>query len=312
MTVKFGVVMDPIESIKPAKDTTLAMLLAAQNRGWQLHYMTQTDLYKTGDDARCNAATLQVKDDHADWFEKGAPRDMALAELDVIFMRVDPPVDARYVYTTMLLECAERAGTLVVNRPSALRDCNEKLFATEFAGFCPPVLVSSNARQLHEFHQQHGDVILKPLDGMGGASIFRLAANDPNVNVVIETLTDHGSQLTMAQRFLPEISQGDKRILLINGEPVPHMLARIPTGGETRGNLAAGGRGEARPLGEREREIAEAIAPTLVQRGIIFAGIDIIGDYLTEINVTSPTCIRELDAQCGLDIAGDLMDAVET
>ncbi|MBT8150510.1 MAG: glutathione synthase [Gammaproteobacteria bacterium] len=311
MSIKFGVVMDPIESINPKKDSTLAMLLAAQKRGWQLYYFTQTDLYKRGSEVRGVATTIKVQDDPANWFTFGEQCDLPLTELDVIFMRADPPVDARYIYTTMLLESAEREGSLVVNRPAALRDCNEKLFATEFAECCPPLLVSSDAVQLREFHKVQGDVILKPLDGMGGASIFRLPANDPNVNVVIEILTEHGSQLTMAQRFLPEIRDGDKRVLLIDGRPVEHMLARLPSGGETRGNLAAGGRGVARPLGKREREIAEAVAPSLVQRGIVFAGIDIIGDYLTEINVTSPTCIRELDAQCGLDIGGELMDAVQ-
>ncbi|MGB5325931.1 MAG: glutathione synthase [Pseudomonadales bacterium] len=310
MRIKLGVVMDPIESINPKKDSTLAMMLAAQRRDWQLHYFTTHDLYKSGDSVRGMATELTVQDSQTQWHTFGERSDIELAELDVILMRVDPPVDSRYVYTTMLLETAAQAGTLVVNRPQALRDCNEKIFATDFADCCPPVLISADAKKLREFHRQQGDIILKPLDGMGGASIFHLRADDANFSVIVETLTEHGRSLAMAQRFLPEIADGDKRVLLINGEAVPYMLARLPASGETRGNLAAGGRGEARPLGERERQICARVAPALVNRGIVFAGIDIIGDYLTEINVTSPTCIRELDAQCGLDIGGDLLEVI--
>lgn len=309
--VKLGVIMDPIESINPKKDSSLAILLAAQRSGWQLVYFTQSDLYKSGDCARGHATGLEVIDDSKSWFRLGKRSDIDLADLDVLLMRVDPPVDAQYIYTTMLLESAERRGALVVNRPQALRDCNEKIFATEFADCCPPLLISSNAADLRDFHREQGDIILKPLDGMGGASIFRARPDDPNFNVIVETLTAHGQRSAMAQRFLPEIADGDKRVLLVSGVPMPHMLARLPAAGETRGNLAAGGRGEARPLGEREKQISERVAPELIRRGIVFAGIDIIGDYLTEINITSPTCIRELDAQCGLDIGGELMQAIQ-
>jgi glutathione synthase len=254
---------------------------------------------------------LKVFDDPAHWFELGEPRTAPLDELQVVLMRKDPPFDMEYVYATYLLEQAEARGSLVVNRPASLRDANEKLYTAWFSDCTPPTLVSRFANDFKEFLAEHGDVIVKPLGGMGGTSIFRVRAGDPNTNVIIETLTQNGSEYAMAQRFIPEISAGDKRILVIDGEPVPYVLARIPAAGETRGNLAAGGSGVGQPISERDREIAAAVAPRLREAGILFAGLDVIGDWLTEINVTSPTCIRELDAQFGLNIAGDLFDAIE-
>lgn len=310
MTVKLGIVMDPIANIKPVKDSSFAMLLAAQQRGWSLHYMTPADLYAL--EGRCHARSqsLSVRDDEADWFTLGEAIDGPLDELDVVLMRVDPPFDMDYIYVTYLLELAEARDTLIVNKPATLRDWNEKLATAWFPELCPPTLVSADQSRLKAFVQQHNDVIVKPLDGMGGASIFRLRPDDANINVVLETLTDHGRRQSMAQRYIPEISEGDKRVLLVDGEPVPFALARIPQGDETRGNLAAGGKGVAVPLSDRDREICATVAPALRQRGLLFVGLDVIGDHLTEINITSPTCIRELDRDCGLDIGGQLMDAI--
>jgi len=310
MRLKLGVVMDPIGSIKIHKDSTFAMLLAAQARGWTLHYMEQQDLSLR--DGVCLAQTreLRVKDDKQGWYSFGATQRLALHELDVVLMRKDPPFDMEYIYTTYLLEQAESRGCLVVNRPQSLRDANEKLFTGLFPHCTPPTLVSRRDEEIREFHREQEDIILKPLGGMGGSSVFRIAPRDPNLGVILETLTRHGTRYAMAQRFIPEISQGDKRILMIDGEAVPYALARIPAEGETRGNLAAGGRGEGVPLSERDRWIAAQVGPELKARGILFAGLDVIGDYLTEVNVTSPTCIRELDARFGLDIAGELMEAI--
>ncbi len=310
MSIRLGVVMDPIESIKIKKDSTFAMLLAAQQRGWEILYMQQADLYLRDVDAFAAMRPVSVKDDAQGWFALDDVTDRPLHELDVILMRKDPPFDMEYIYTTYLLEMAEQRGTLVVNRPQALRDCNEKLFIAQFPQCTTPMLVSRDSDRLRGFIGEYRDVILKPLDGMGGASVFRLRQDDPNISVVIETLGQNGAQSIMAQRFIPEISDGDKRILMVNGKPVPYSLARIPAKGETRGNLAAGGSGEGRPLTERDRWIADQVGPTLKEKGILFAGLDVIGDYLTEINVTSPTCIRELDVQFGLDIAGDLMNVI--
>ncbi|OMH39562.1 glutathione synthase [Motiliproteus sp. MSK22-1] len=310
MSLKVGVVMDPIEAINYKKDSTLAMLWAAQDRGWELFYMEQSDLFLRDGVAMGRMAPLKVARDSENWFERGEYAQGILADLDVVLMRKDPPFDNEFLYSTYLLEQAERQGTLIVNRTQSLRDCNEKLFATQFPQCCPPVLVSRSAELLKDFHQQQGDVIFKPLDGMGGTSIFRVKQDDPNLNVILETLTLYGTQQIMAQKFIPEIKTGDKRILMIDGEPVDYCLARIPTGGETRGNLAAGGRGEGRPLSDRDRWICQQVAPTLREKGLIFVGLDVIGDYLTEINVTSPTCIRELNDQFGLDIAGQLMDVI--
>ncbi|MDP5003408.1 MAG: glutathione synthase [OM182 bacterium] len=310
MTVKLGVVMDPIADINVKKDTTLAMLLAAQRRGWELYYMEQSDLSLDQGLARATVRRLSVEDNPESWFEVGSPQDIALSDLDVVLMRKDPPFDMDFIYSTYILEAAQREGTLVVNDPRSLRDCNEKLFATQFPQCCPPLIAAASAARLKAFHAEHGDVIFKPLDGMGGASIFRVKAGDPNLSVIIETLTDHGRQQIMAQKFLPEIVDGDKRILMVDGVPAEYGLARIPMSGETRGNLAAGGSGVAMPLTDRERWICSQVAPVLREKGLLFVGLDVIGDYLTEINVTSPTCVRELDRAHQLDIAGDLMEAI--
>ncbi len=310
MTVKLGVVMDPIADINVKKDTTLAMLLAAQRRGWELYYMEQSDLSLDQGLARATVRRLSVEDNPESWFEVGSPQDIALSDLDVVLMRKDPPFDMDFIYSTYILEAAQREGTLVVNDPRSLRDCNEKLFATQFPQCCPPLIVAASAARLKAFHAEHGDVIFKPLDGMGGASIFRVKAGDPNLSVIIETLTNHGRQQIMAQKFLPEIVDGDKRILMVDGVPAEYGLARIPMSGETRGNLAAGGSGVAMPLTDRERWICSQVAPVLREKGLLFVGLDVIGDYLTEINVTSPTCVRELDRAHQLDIAGDLMEAI--
>ncbi|PVZ43157.1 glutathione synthase [Pseudomonas sp. CC120222-01a] len=311
MSVRLGIVMDPIASISYKKDSSLAMLLAAQARGWELFYMEQRDLYQGEGKARARMRPLKVFADPARWFELGDEQDSPLAELNVILMRKDPPFDMEFVYSTYLLEQAEGEGVLVVNRPQSLRDCNEKLFATLFPQCTPPTLVSRRPDIIREFAAKHGDVILKPLDGMGGTSIFRHRVGDPNLSVILETLTALGAQQIMAQAYLPAIKDGDKRILMIDGEPVDYCLARIPASGETRGNLAAGGRGEARPLTERDRWIAAQVGPTLREKGLLFVGLDVIGDYLTEINVTSPTCIREIDAAYNTDIGGKLMDAID-
>jgi glutathione synthase len=310
MSIVLGVVMDPIAAINPNKDTSLAMLLAAQKRGWTLLYMEQSDLYLCQGQARARTRALTVSSDTDHWFSLGTSNDQDLGDLDVILMRKDPPFDSEFVYSTYILEAAESQGALVVNRPQSLRDCNEKIFATQFPDCCPPVLVSRDSERLRNFHREHGDVIFKPLDGMGGASIFRCRADDPNVGVILETLTQHDQQSTMAQKFIPDISNGDKRILVVNGKAVPYCLARIPAKGETRGNLAAGGTGEARPISARDQWIVDQVAPTLIDKGLLFVGLDVIGDYLTEINVTSPTCVREIDKAYNIDIAALLMDAI--
>lgn len=310
MAIRLGVVMDPIEQVNYKKDSTLAMLWAAHDRGWEIDYMTLSDLYLHNSEARARAAKITPYRDPQHFYELDTARDIELGELDVILMRKDPPFDNEFLYATHILEQAERQGAMVVNRPQSLRDCNEKLFALQFPQCAPEQLVSRDPQRLRDYHRQHGDVVMKPLDGMGGSSIFRLRPDDANVSVIIETLTNHGRTMTMAQRYLPEIKDGDKRILLINGEPVDYCLARIPAAGESRGNLAAGGRGRAQPLSERDRWIANEVGPVARQKGLLFVGLDVIGDSLTEINVTSPTCIREIDDQFGTDIAGQLMDAI--
>lgn len=310
MTIKLGVVMDPIESINYKKDSTLAMLIEAQRRGWALHYMEQQDLFLKDGIALAGMSALSVHENPQHWYDKGEYRIDPLSELDVILMRKDPPFDNEFLYTTYILEHAEREGTLVVNRPQSLRDFNEKMFAAQFPQCCPPLLVSRNIKQLKQFHSEQQDVIYKPLDGMGGMSIFRVKQGDANLNVILETLTEHGQRQIMAQKFIPEIIHGDKRILLVDGEPIPYALARIPAQGETRGNLAAGGRGEGIPLSEHDHWICNQVAPRLKSAGLLFVGLDVIGDYLTEINVTSPTCIRELDTQFSLNISAKLMDAI--
>ena len=311
MAVRIAFIMDPISKINPKKDSTLAMMLAAQKKGWELIYLEQHNIYKHGGNVYAHSNNVAVFDDTQHWYTLGNTQTVSLASVDVIVMRKDPPVDSQYIYTTHMLDAVQEKGVLVINRPQSLRDCNEKIFATEFPELCPPVLISANTQEIKSFHNEHHDIILKPLDGMGGASIFRVKENDSNLNVIIETLSAHGTQLLMAQRYIPEIADGDKRILLIDGEPIPFALARIPSSGENRGNLAAGGTGVARPLTENDLKICRRVAPSIKERGLLFVGIDVIGDYLTEINVTSPTCIRELDAQCNLDIAGQLMDTVK-
>ena len=310
MSLRLGIVMDPIADISFKKDSSLAMLLAAQARGWTLMYMEQQDLYQIRGQARARMCPLRVFNDPQHWFELDDSVDAPLADLDVILMRKDPPFDNEFIYSTYLLEQAERDGVLVVNKPQSLRDCNEKFFATQFPQFTPPTLVSRRPDILRQFAQEQRDIILKPLDGMGGSQIFRHREGDPNLSVILETLTLHGRQQIMAQGYLPAIVDGDKRILMIDGEPVPYCLARIPAAGETRGNLAAGGRGEARPLTARDREIAAAVGPVLREKGLIFVGLDVIGEHLTEINVTSPTCIREIDAAFDTRIGERLMDCI--
>lgn len=310
MNIRLGIVMDPIAAISFKKDSSLAMLLAAQARGWHLFYLEQQDLYQLGGEARGRMRPLQVFDDAGHWFELDEALDQPLHALDVLLMRKDPPFDNEFIYSTYLLEQAELAGCLVVNRPQSLRDCNEKMFATHFPQLTPPTLVSRRADILREFAREQRDIILKPLDGMGGSMIFRHREGDPNLSVILETLTNHGRQQIMAQRYLPAIVDGDKRILMIDGEPVPYCLARIPAQGETRGNLAAGGRGEARPLTGRDLEIARTVGPELRKRGLLFVGLDVIGEHLTEINVTSPTCIREIDKAFDTRIGERLMDAI--
>lgn len=311
MAVRLGVVMDPIGSIKPAKDSTLAMLLAAAARGWELHYLEPGDLFVRDGHAFGRTRALRVFDDPGRWYELGERRTLALAELQVILMRKDPPLDMEYFYTTQILERAEYEGCLVVNRPAGLRDVNEKLYTVWFPECCPPTLVTRDPDQVREFLDEMGEIILKPLHAMGGASVFRVRRGDPNTGVILETMLEYGHRFAIVQRFLPEILQGDKRILLVDGEPVPYALARIPAPGEFRGNLAVGGHGEGVALSARERWICERVGPTLREKGLLFVGLDVIGDYLTEINVTSPTCIRELDARYGLDIAGSLLDRIE-
>jgi glutathione synthase len=309
--IKIGVVMDPISALNYKKDTTLALLWAAQARGWQLFYMEQQDLLLDQGRACARMAGLQVFRSPERWFELAEAGIAPLSGLDVILMRKDPPFDVNYIYSTYILEAAEQEGVLVLNKPRSLRDCNEKIFATRFPQCCPPVLVTSQAAAIRAFAETQGDIILKPLDGMGGQGVFRIDRGDPNLSVVIETLSGHGTRPIMAQRFLPEISQGDKRILMINGEAVPYCLARIPRQGEARGNLAAGGHGEVRALTDRDRWIAAQVAPALKEKGLWFVGLDVIGDFLTEINVTSPTCLREIEAATSLNIAELFIHAID-
>jgi glutathione synthase len=311
MRIKFGMVMDPISGINIKKDTSFVMLLEAQSRGWELHYMQLNDLYLRNGRAYARTRKLCVERNQDKWFEFTAEQDIPLDELDVIMMRKDPPFDQEYIYATYLLERAESLGTYVINKPQSLRDANEKLFTAWFPHCCADTLVAREPRLFRDFLQEHGEIILKPLDGMGGTSIFYLQKGDPNLSVILETMTQLNTRYVMAQKYLPEIKSGDKRILLVNGEVIPYALARIPASGETRGNLAAGGSAEGRPLTERDQWIATQVGPTLRNKGLVFVGIDVIGDYLTEINVTSPTCVQELDKQFGLNISGTLMDHVE-
>ena len=310
-TLDIAVVMDPIAAIGIAKDSTFAMLLEAQRRGHRLHYVRPGGLGLREGRAIAVCAPLTVTADQAGWFDLGEFEETSLGGMDAVLMRTDPPVDEDYLHDTQILSLAQREGALIVNDPQGLRDLNEKLGAFLFPECCPPTLVSRDMKALRAFVAEHRDCVLKPLDGMGGRSIFRVRADEDNTNVILETLTANGRSLALVQRYLPEIVDGDKRILLVDGEPVPYCLARIPQGGEFRGNLAVGGRGEGRPLSERDRWIAAQVGPELKRRGMLFVGLDVIGDWLTEVNVTSPTCIRELDKQFGLNIAGLLFDAIQ-
>jgi glutathione synthase len=310
--IKLGIVMDPIQNINIKKETSFAMLLAAQSRGYELFYMEMADLYMLDGTAYGTMKPLTVKDDSNGWFTLGEQMDVPLTDLNTILMRKDPPFDTEFIYATYMLEQAEQGGTLIVNKPQSLRDANEKLYTAWFPQCTPDTLVTRSQAKIRDFYQTHGDIILKPLDGMGGASIFRVKPNDPNLGVIIETLTDHGSVFAMAQRFIPDITTGDKRILMIDGEPIDYCLARIPAKGETRGNLAAGGTGIAQPLSDSDRWIAKQVGPTLKEKGLIFVGLDVIGDKLTEINVTSPTCVKEIENAYDVDITGKLFDAIES
>lgn len=311
MALNIAVVMDPIEAITIAKDSTFAMLLEARKRGHRLLYVRPGSLGFRQGTAVAQLADLDVADRAGGHFERGAYRPSPLSAADVVLMRRDPPVDPGYLHETQILSQAQRDGVRVVNDPRGLRDMNEKLFALHFPELCPATLVSRDADALRSFVAERGECVLKPLDGMGGRSIFRVHRGDPNLAVILETLIGDGSELVMAQEFLSQISQGDKRILLVDGEPAPFCLARIPQGEDFRGNLAVGGRGEARPLSDADRAIAAAVGPTLRERGMLFVGLDVIGDRLTEINVTSPTCIREIAAQTGFDVAAMLFDRLE-
>ena len=319
--VHVAFVMDPIATFNVKKDSTLAMIRAVQMRGWRITVLGPGDLalqhgqvMAWSRDLVLTSAAMQSLDaiDRPDYYRLGPEARLRLADVDLVMMRKDPPFDMEYVYATYLLERAEQEGAMVINNPRSLRDCNEKFYATSFPQCTPPLIVAAREDLLLDFHAEHHDVVFKKLDGMGGMSIFRVRHDDPNLRVVIETLTDNGRRPIMAQKFIPEIRAGDKRILLIDGEPVPYALARIPMPGETRGNLAAGGEGVGQPLGDRDRDIAAAVGGELRARGLTFVGIDVIGDYLTEINVTCPTCIRELDRQFDLDIAGALFDSLGT
>ena len=306
-----GIVMDPIESIRPYKDSSFAMLLEAQRRGWEIRYMQMHDLFLDNGRTLTHYQRLHVEDNRHDWFQLSPSQSCFLSDMDIVLMRKDPPFDMNYIGCTYLLELAEKEGCLIVNKPASLRDCNEKLFTSYFPQCCVDTLVTSQAEHMLSFIDNHPDTIIKPLNGMGGESIFKISRGDGNTNVILETVSKHFTELVMLQTYIPEISQGDKRILLINGTPVPFALARIPKTGENRGNIAAGGEGIAQPLTQRDQWICEQIAPELIKRGLYFVGIDVIGDYLTEINVTSPTCIRELDKQCQLNISATLMDELE-
>ena len=314
MTVKrlrVAFVMDPIEDIKPAKDTTLAMMLAAQRRGWELAYLELRHMWLRDGVAMGRAHAIEARDDAKDWFSRGEPQATRLGDFDVILMRKDPPFDTEYIYSTYILERAELQGALVVNRPQGLRDMNEKVFTAWFPECCAPTLISRDMADMHAFLREHQRAVCKPLYGMGGRSIFVLDADDKNASVVFETLTEYGTRYAIVQRYIPDIvATGDARVILVDGEPVPYALARIPSASDNRGNLAAGAKGVGRPLDDRDRWLAGRIGPVLRERGMLFVGLDVIGGYVTEINVTSPTGVRELDRQFGLDIAGQLMDAI--
>ena len=309
--MKLAMIMDPIASVKTYKDTSFRLLLEAQERNYELFYLTMNDLSIVASEPMARARSVSVVDQAEDFYTLGEPVDMPLGGFDIIMMRKDPPFDTEFVYATHILELAERRGALVVNKPQSLRDCNEKLFTAWFPELTPPTVVTRSAEQIRAFHAEHHDIILKPLDGMGGASIFRVREDGTNLGVIIETLTNHGQQFAMVQRYLPEITDGDKRILIIDGEPMPYALARVPSAGETRGNLAAGGSGRPQPLSESDWELARQVGPELKRRGLTIVGLDVIGDRVTEINVTSPTCMREIEAAYDINIAAKVFEAIE-
>ncbi|MGM0906767.1 MAG: glutathione synthase [Pseudomonadota bacterium] len=308
---KLAMVMDPIATVKTEKDTSFRLLLEAQARGYQCFYLEMGDLVIDNGQPMAFAREVRVQDQKSDFYRLSDSQYRPLEDFDVIMMRKDPPFDSEFLYATQILELAEQRGSLVVNKPQSLRDCNEKLFTSWFADSIADTLVSSRADVIKAFHKKHGDVILKPLDGMGGASIFKVGADGNNLGVIIETLTEKGQRYAMVQKYLPEIKDGDKRILIINGEPVPYSLARIPSAGETRGNLAAGGSGRAQPLSDSDWALARKVAPELKKRGLIIVGLDVIGDRITEINVTSPTCMREIEDAYDINIAGMVFQAIE-
>jgi glutathione synthase len=309
--LKIGIVMDPIGSITPKKDSSLAMLLEASRRDAEIYYFEQQDLRMLSGKAIGRSTLLTVRDDSDDWFDFGEQRDIELGDLDAILMRKDPPFNMEYVYTTYILDRAALAGALIVNAPQALRDMNEKAYTAWFPDCTPLTLVTRSMDEMKAFLAEHGRIVVKPLDGMGGRSIFVIQKGDNNANVIFETLTDYGQQFAMAQVYIPEITLGDKRILLIDGEPVPYALARIPTGDDNRGNIVAGATTKGQELSDADRRICAEVGPVLREQGVLFAGIDVIGDYMTEVNVTSPTGIRELDRQFDLNIAGLMFDAIE-
>ncbi|CAL1329064.1 glutathione synthase [Candidatus Providencia siddallii] len=309
--IKLGIIMDPIESIKIKKDTSFAMMLEAQHRGYEIHYMEINDIYLNKGEARALTKIIFVEDNIKKWFNFYSEQDVALSDLNVILMRKDPPFNIEFIYATYILERAEYAGSLVVNKPSSLRDCNEKLFTLWFSELIPNTLVTRDPNRLKDFYKKNGDIILKVLDKMGGMSIFRLKENDCNVDVIIETITKYGSRFCMAQKFLHSIKEGDKRVFIVDGKPIPYCLARIPANGETRCNLAAGGYGEVRLLNKSDIMIANIVAPKLKEKGLFFAGLDIIGDKLTEINITSPTCVREIESEYNVFIIKKIMNSIE-
>ena len=309
--MKLGVVMDPIEDINFKKDSSLAMMIEAQNKNHQITYMTSSSLFIKSGKAFAKSSSIEVRDDASDWFSLGEEEVIELSSLDSILMRQDPPFNSEYIYNTYVLEIAAKNGVKVFNNPRSLRDCNEKVFATEFPQCCTEHLVTSHKNLLIDFVLEYGDTVIKPLDGMGGASIFRLKKSDPNLNVILETITLHFSQKVMIQEYIPEISEGDKRILVINGKPMDAAIARIPAEGELRGNLAAGASAVAKSLSERDLWICNEVGPTLVEKGLLLVGLDVIGDFLTEINVTSPTCFREYKELCDIDVAKKFIESVE-
>ena len=310
-SLKVGMVMDPIAGITAKKDSSLAMLLECERRGAEIHYFLQDDLKMIAGKALGTSRILNVRDDHDDWFTLGSSQEIELGDLDVILMRKDPPFDMEYIYTSYILERAEVAGALIINKPQALRDMNEKAYTAWFPDCAPLTMITRSMDEMRAFLKEHEKIVVKPLDGMGGKSIFVVRSDDNNANVIFETLTDYGSRFAMAQVYIPEISAGDKRILLIDGEPVPYALARIPSADDNRGNLVMGAIGKGIPLSKRDLWICAQVGPELKDKGVVFAGIDVIGDYMTEVNVTSPTGIRELDTLFDLNIAGTLFDAIE-